>query len=184
MEKRKIRVILPIILFSYFLILLDNSVVFTSTVKIAQNLNMSMKSVAWISNIYSLFFGSVLLLGGRLGDLYGRKKMFMIALIIFTIFSLLVGLSQTPFMIILMRSFQGLGAALLAPASLSLLMENFKGEQRVKAISYYGINAGLGASFGLIVGGGSNNFLFMAIGIFSQCANRNFDDRFNNIIYS
>ncbi|KOY79768.1 MFS transporter [Apilactobacillus kunkeei] len=164
MEKRKFRVILPIILFSYFLILLDNSVVFTSTVKIAQNLNMSMQSVAWISNIYSLFFGSVLMLGGRLGDLYGRKKIFLVALSIFTIFSLLVGLAQSSFIIIVMRAFQGLGAALLAPTSLSLLMENFKGEQRVKAISYYGINAGLGASFGLIVGGLVTTFYSWRLG--------------------
>lgn len=69
-------IVLPIILFSYFLILMDNSIIFTSTVKIAQDLNMDATSLSWVSNAYTITFGGFLLLAGRLGDLLGRKKYF------------------------------------------------------------------------------------------------------------
>lgn len=103
--KYKFGIILPIILISYFLILLDNSVVFTSTVQIANSLHMTSQSIAWITNIYALVFGSLLLLGGRLGDLYGRKPVFLTGLTIFTLFSLLVGLAPNGLFIIVMRAF-------------------------------------------------------------------------------
>lgn len=162
--KNKFGIILPIILLSYFLILLDNSVVFTSTVKIASNLQMTPQSVAWITNIYALVFGSLLLLGGRLGDLYGRKRIFLVGLIIFTICSFLVGIAPSGIFIIIMRGFQGIGSAILAPTSLALLLDNYEGKQREKAISYYGVTAGLGASVGLIVGGIVTTFLSWRFG--------------------
>ncbi|WP_220730029.1 MFS transporter [Apilactobacillus zhangqiuensis] len=162
--KYKFGIILPIILISYFLILLDNSVVFTSTVQIANSLHMTSQSVAWITNIYALVFGSLLLLGGRLGDLYGRKPVFLTGLIIFTLFSLLVGLAPNGLFIIVMRAFQGIGSAILAPTSLALLLDTYEGKQREKAISFYGVTAGLGASVGLIIGGLVTTFYSWRLG--------------------
>ncbi|CAI2658746.1 putative MFS-type transporter EfpA [Apilactobacillus kunkeei] len=162
--KYKFGIILPIILISCFLILLDNSVVFTSTVQIADSLHMTSQSIAWITNAYALVFGSLLLLGGRLGDLYGRKPMFLVGLIIFSLFSLLVGLAPNGLFIIVMRAFQGIGSAILAPTSLALLLDNYEGKKREKAISYYGITAGLGASVGLIIGGLVTTFYSWRLG--------------------
>ena len=162
--KYKFGIILPIILISYFLILLDNSVVFTSTVQIASSLHMTSQSVAWITNIYALVFGSMLLLGGRLGDLYGRKPVFLTGLVIFTLFSLLVGLAPSGLFIIVMRAFQGIGSAILAPTSLALLLDTYEGKKREKAISFYGVTAGLGASVGLIIGGLVTTFYSWRLG--------------------
>ncbi len=152
-DKEKFGVLLPIILISYFMILLDNSIVFTSTVKIAQDLSLNGQTLAWVTNAYALTFGSLLLLGGRLGDLIGRKQIFLIGISIFSIGSLLVGASQNAGMIIGMRALQGIGAAVLAPTTLALIMDNYQGTMRTRAIAYYGATAGLGASVGLVIGG-------------------------------
>ncbi|TPR23180.1 MFS transporter [Apilactobacillus timberlakei] len=159
MNGRKIDIVLPVVLIGYFLILLDNSVVFTSTVKIADNLNMSQDNVSWITNIYALMFGSLLLLGGRLGDVYGRKLMLIIGIAIFTLGSFMVGISVSGKMIILMRAIQGIGSSVLAPTTLALLLDNYTGLRRQKAISYYGLTAGIGASVGIIIGGIITNYL-------------------------
>lgn len=74
MKKERFGIVLPIVLISYFMILLDNSVVFTSTVKISQDLQMTSRTLSWISTAYVLTFGGFQLLGGRLGDIFGRKR--------------------------------------------------------------------------------------------------------------
>ncbi|GAK30825.1 copper resistance protein [Weissella oryzae SG25] len=152
-NKQKFGVTLFIILFSYFLILMDNSIIFTSTVKIANDLNMSQAILAWVSNAYTITFGGFLLLAGRLGDLIGRKKIFITGLLIFGMASLFVGLSNSAVMIIVARAIQGIGSAIIAPTSLALLMDNYTGEMRSRAIAYYGATAGIGSSFGLLLGG-------------------------------
>lgn len=153
MNKQKFGVTLFIILFSYFLILMDNSIIFTSTVKIANELNMNQATLAWVSNAYTITFGGFLLLAGRLGDLIGRKKIFITGLLIFGMASLFVGLSNSAAMIIVARVIQGIGSAIIAPTSLALLMDNYTGQMRSKAIAYYGATAGIGSSFGLLLGG-------------------------------
>ena len=85
--------ILLVILMSYFMILLDNSIIFTGTVKIAQDLSLNQATLSWVSSAYSLTFGGFLLLGGRAGDLFGRRRVFKLGLIIFGLGSLLVGLA-------------------------------------------------------------------------------------------
>lgn len=152
-RKEKFGIILPIVLISYFLILLNNSLIFTSTVKISAELQMNNLVVAWIINAYALTFGGLLAFSARLGDIIGRKKTLLTGLIIFSIASLLVGMSQSAMMIISMRALQGIGASLLAPATLALLMDNYQGEQLNRAIAYYGATAGIGASLGMIIGG-------------------------------
>jgi EmrB/QacA subfamily drug resistance transporter len=153
MQKQKFGMVLPIILISYFMILLDNSIVFTSTVKIAADLQMNAQSLSWVTNAYALTFGGLLMLGGRAGDILGRRRVFIVGLAIFTIGSLLVGLAQSGTMIIAMRALQGCGSAILAPTTLALLMDSYRGNMRTKAIAYYGATAGIGASFGLVIGG-------------------------------
>ncbi len=85
MEKQKYGMVLPIILLSYFMIILDNSIIFTSTVKIAADLNLDPQALSWVSNAYALTFGGFLLLGGRAGDLFGRKRLFLIGLVVFSL---------------------------------------------------------------------------------------------------
>ncbi|UTI85877.1 MFS transporter [Mammaliicoccus sciuri] len=132
---------------------MDNSIIFTSTVKIANDLQMDDASLSWVSNAYTITFGGFLLLAGRLGDLLGRKKIFLIGLMIFGISSLLIGISQTDYQIITFRAIQGIGSAIIAPTSLALLMDTYEGKQRMRAISYYGATAGIGSSIGLLLGG-------------------------------
>lgn len=150
---QKFGMVLPIVLLSYFMILLDNSIIFTSTVHISQDLQMSATLLSWVSNAYALTFGGFLLFFGRMGDIYGRKCIFQIGLVIFTVASFLVGISTSSTMIIVMRAFQGIGSAILAPTTLAFLMDAYRGQQRATAIAYYGVTAGLGASFGLLIGG-------------------------------
>ncbi|EQC83824.1 MFS transporter permease [Lactococcus cremoris subsp. cremoris TIFN7] len=133
--------------------MMDNSIIFTSTVKTSQDLNMNEASLSWVSNAYTITFGGFLLLAGRLGDLMGRKIIFVSGLFIFGLSSLAVGLSTSTEMMIIARAVQGIGSAIIAPTSLALLMDSYQGNLRMKAISYYGATAGIGSSFGLILGG-------------------------------
>lgn len=153
MKQSRFGIVLPIILVSYFMILLDNSIVFTSTVKIAQDLNMGPQALSWVTNAYVLTFGGLLMLGGRAGDVFGRRRIFLLGLIIFSLGSLMVGLSVNGTMMIAMRALQGIGSAVLAPTTLALLMDSYQGTMRTRAIIYYGATGGLGASFGLVIGG-------------------------------
>lgn len=102
---------------------------------------------------YALTFGGLLMIGGRSGDIFGRRNVFLIGLVIFSIGSLLVGLSTNGLMIIAMRALQGIGSAILAPTTLALLMDSYRDQMRTRAIVYYGATGGLGASIGLVVGG-------------------------------
>lgn len=145
--------ILVIILISYFIIILDNSIIFTGTVNIAHDLNLTQAHLSWVSNAYAITFGGFLLLGGKLSDLLNRKNVFILGLFIFGISSLLVGLSQNGPMIIISRAIQGVGSAILAPSTLALILDNFEGRARNKVIGYYGATAGIGASVGLVIGG-------------------------------
>lgn len=146
-------VVLPIVLLAYFLILLNNSIVFTSSLSISRELGMDSVSVAWVSNAYALTFGGLLLLGGRLGDILGRRKLFLAGLVVFTIASLLVGLAPSAGVLIAMRALQGIGSALLTPATLALLIDTYEGRTRTRAIAAYGAVAGIGSSLGMVVGG-------------------------------
>lgn len=158
--------VLLIILFSYFMILLDNSIIFTGTVKIAQDLQLNQQTLSWVSSAYSLTFGGFLLLGGRAGDLFGRRRVFEIGLVIFGLGSLIVGLAINAPMIIAARAFQGIGSAILAPTTLAILMDTYEGVARVKAIAYYGAMAGIGASVSLVIGGIFASLLTWRVGFF------------------
>jgi EmrB/QacA subfamily drug resistance transporter len=148
------RAILAIILVSYFMILLDNSIIFTGVPSIQRELGLSATELSWVQNAYTLVFGGLLLLGARIGDVLGRRRVFIAGLAIFAIASLLVGAAMTGWWLIAARALQGIGAAIVAPASLSLLTANFApGRERTRAVALHGAVAGIGASLGLVIGG-------------------------------
>ncbi|MFE0624840.1 MFS transporter [Priestia aryabhattai] len=147
------KLILVIALLSYFVIAIDSSVVITALTKISNDLSLNQSTLSWVQNAYILSFGGFILIGGRLGDVFGRKRILNVSLILFGIGSVLAGAATSAMFMIIARLFQGIGAAILAPTSLALLMDNFKGEERVKAVAWYGSISGLGGSVGLVLGG-------------------------------
>lgn len=159
MSRKSFGIVLPIALLSYFLILMDNSIVFTSSREIGADLGLDAVGMAWISNAYTLTFGGFLLLSGRLSDLLGRKQIFQIGMAIFGIASLVVGIATDATMMIIVRAVQGIGSSIVAPASLAMMMDAYEGEQRSKAISYYGATAGIGSIIGLLIGGALTSYI-------------------------
>jgi MFS family permease len=145
--------ILAIILISYFMILLDNSVIFTGLPSIRTDLDLSVSGLSWVQDAYVLVFGGLLLLGARAGDLVGRRRLFVMGLAVFGSASLLIGVAPTGWWLIAARALQGVGAAIVAPTSLALITAYFEGEARSRAVAWYGATAGIGASLGLLIGG-------------------------------
>lgn len=159
--------VLAIVLVSYFMIVLDISIVMTGLPHIQDTFGLPQVGLSWVQNAYTLFFGGFLLLGARAGDLLGRKRMFLFGLALFTLASLAIGSAQTPAWIVGARAVQGIGAAVLAPAVLALITENFaEGEQRTRALAYYSMIAGAGASLGLVLGGIFAQLLSWRVGFF------------------
>src|SRR5215475_9160512 len=116
---------LAVIVAAQFMVVLDVAIVNVALPSIKDDLNFSQESLQWVITAYSIFFGGVLLLGGRLSDILGRRRLFMIGLAIFTVSSLLDGLAWSEGSLIAFRALQGLGAALLSPAALSILTTTF-----------------------------------------------------------
>jgi EmrB/QacA subfamily drug resistance transporter len=157
---------LAIILVSYFMILLDNSVIFTSIPSIQADLDLSPGALSWVQGAYTLVFGGLLLLGARAGDILGRRRVFLVGLVIFGVASFLVGTAQSGSWLIAARAFQGVGAAIVAPTSLALITANFHGPSRQRAIAWYAATAGLGASLGLLIGGLATELISWRAGFF------------------
>jgi EmrB/QacA subfamily drug resistance transporter len=137
-----------------FMVILDATIVNVALPSIQADLDMSESDLQWIVNAYALVFGGFLLLGGRAGDLVGRKRIFLVGVVIFTVASLLNGLSTSSEMLIICRGLQGLGAALVAPAALSIITTTFaEGAERAKAMSVWAAIAVGGGAVGLVLGG-------------------------------
>ena len=137
-----------------FVVVLDLTIVSVALPHIQADLGFSANGLQWVISGYTLMFGGFLLLGGRGADLLGRRAMFMAGAALFTAASLAAGLSSSPAMMIVARAVQGLGAALLSPASLALLMVTFaRGQGRNIAMGIWGALAGLGGTFGIVLGG-------------------------------
>jgi EmrB/QacA subfamily drug resistance transporter len=161
------RAILAIILVSYFLILLDNSVIFTGLPSIASAMDLGAAGLSWVQDAYTLVFGGLLLLGARLGDLLGRRRVFVAGLAVFVTASFLIGVAPTGWWLIAGRALQGVGAAVVAPSALSLLTASFpEGEQRSRAVAWYAATAGIGASLGMLVGGAAAQWISWRAGFF------------------
>ena len=146
--------VLVLVCLAQFMVVLDATITNVALPSIQEDLDFSQGSLQWVINSYTLVFGGFLLLGGRAGDLFGRKRIILAGVVIFTVASLANGLSQSGEMLIACRALQGLGAALVSPAALSIITTTFaEGEDRAKALGVWSAIAAGGAAFGLLLGG-------------------------------
>ncbi|MBA2953659.1 DHA2 family efflux MFS transporter permease subunit [Nocardioides sp. MAH-18] len=145
---------LVLISVAQLMVVLDGTIVNIALPFIQSDLDISQDNLRWVVTGYALAFGSLLLLGGRLGDLYGRRKIFMIGLVVFGVASLLGGLATSEATLLAARALQGLGAALASPAALALIATTFPaGPARNRAFAVYAAMSGVGAAVGLLLGG-------------------------------
>jgi EmrB/QacA subfamily drug resistance transporter len=151
---------LALIVTAQFMVILDVAIVNVALPSIKSDLNFSQTNLQWVISAYAIMFGGVLLLGGRLADLLGRRRLFVAGLGLFAVSSLLCGLAWSESSLIAFRAVQGLGGALLAPAALSLLMTIFaEGRERNLALGIYGAASGSGAAVGVLLGGVLTSYL-------------------------
>ena len=151
---------LALIVTAQFMVILDVAIVNVALPSIKHDLGFSEANLQWVISAYAILFGGALLLGGRLSDLLGRRRMFVGGLLLFAASSLLAGLAWSAGSLIAFRAVQGLGGALLAPAALSLLMTTFaEGRERNLALGIYGAASGSGAAAGVLLGGVLTSYL-------------------------
>jgi EmrB/QacA subfamily drug resistance transporter len=151
---RQKNIALALLAMTQFIIVIDASIVNVALPTIGKALDFSQDNLSWVVNAYVLTFGGFLLLGGRLADLLGRRRMFIAGLIFFSLASLAGGLAQSDTWLIIARGFQGLGAAIVSPAALSIITTTFKeGTERNKALGVWGAVAGAGGAAGVLLGG-------------------------------
>ncbi|MDQ1556737.1 MAG: hypothetical protein QOI02_1739 [Actinomycetota bacterium] len=159
--------ILMIVLASYLMLVLDISIVITALPKMRQALGFSTAGLAWVENAYTLAFGGLLLLGARAGDIFGRRRIFILGIALFAASSLACGLAPSAAWLIAARAVQGVGAAIAAPSTLALLTATFpQGRERTRALAYYGAVAGGGTTLGLILGGVLTDWISWRAGLF------------------
>ncbi len=153
-ERSRLRWALVLISLAQLMVVLDSTIANIALPYIGTDLDINQANLSWIVTGYALTFGGFLLLGGRLADLYGRRRVFMIGVIVFAFASLIGGFAQSEFMLLGARGLQGLGAALASPAALALITTTFPaGPQRNRAFAVYAAMAGVGAAVGLLLGG-------------------------------
>src|SRR4029077_10026792 len=151
---------LALIVTAQFMVILDVAIVNVALPSIKSDLGFSQPNLQWVISAYAILFGGTLLLGGRLADLFGRRRLFVLGLALFAVSSLLCGLAWSEGSLITFRAVQGLGGALLAPAALSLLMTTFaEGRERNLALGIYGAASGSGAAAGVLLGGVLTSYL-------------------------
>ncbi len=154
LEGRKRWWALIVLCLGVLMIVLDTTIVNVALPSIRTDLHFTETSLVWVVNAYMLTFGGFLLLGGRLGDIYGHRKMFLMGITLFTLASLACGISTTQTMLIAARAVQGVGGAVVSAVSLSLIMSMFtEGGERAKAMGVYGFVCAAGGSVGLLLGG-------------------------------
>ena len=151
---------LALLAMTQFVIILDASIVNVALPSIGTDLELSQDDLSWVVNAYTLTFGGFLLLGGRLADLLGRRRMFITGLILFGLASLAGGLAQAEWQLIAARAIQGLGAAIVSPAALSIITTTFtEGKERNTALGVWGAVAGAGGAAGVLMGGVLTEYL-------------------------
>jgi EmrB/QacA subfamily drug resistance transporter len=145
---------LVVVCFAQFMVVLDATIVNVALPSIQTDLDLTTEQLQWIVNSYTLLFGGFLLLGGRAADLIGRRRLFLMGLALFSIASLANALANSGEVLIVARGVQGLGAALVSPAALSIVTTTFaEGRERTRAMGVWGAIAGAGGAFGLLLGG-------------------------------
>jgi MFS family permease len=151
------------------MIVLDTTIVNVALPSIREDLQFSETSLVWVVNAYMLTFGGFLLLGGRLGDLFGSRKLYLLGLVFFTAASVGCGLANTQTLLIVARALQGLGGAVVTAVALSLIMNLFTdGAERAKAMGIYGFVCSAGGSIGVLLGGLLTTTLNWAVGVPDQ----------------
>ncbi|MGH3262087.1 MAG: MFS transporter, partial [Trebonia sp.] len=145
---------LVLLAMTQFVIVIDASIVNVALPSIGANLHFAPADLPWVVNAYVLTFGGFLLLGGRVADLLGRRRMFILGLIVFSLASLAGGIAQSEGWLIAARAIQGLGAAMVSPAALSIITVTFaEGAERNRALGIWGAVAGAGGAAGVLLGG-------------------------------
>src|SRR3954454_21078810 len=145
---------LAIVCAAFFMTVLDVSIVNVALPSIGEALDFSRENLQWVITAYAITFGGFLLLGGRSADLLGRRRVFMIGVAVFTVASFLCGLAWSENVLIAARAIQGLGAAIISPAALSIITTTFdEGPERNKALGIWGAIGGSGAAVGVLAGG-------------------------------
>ena len=145
---------LAVLAVAQFMVVLDASIVNVALPSIQRDLGFSESSLQWVVNAYTLVFGGFLLLGGRAADLFGRRRMFIVGLGLFSVASLVGGFAQSDGWLVAARALQGLGAAIVSPAALSIVTTTFtEGAERNKALGIWGALAGAGGAVGVLMGG-------------------------------
>jgi EmrB/QacA subfamily drug resistance transporter len=153
-SKRGKDLALVLLAMTQFVIVIDASIVNVALPSIGAHLHFSRDELTWVVNAYTLTFGGFLLLGGRLADRLGRRRMFMIGLVVFSLASLAGGFAQSEAWLIVARAIQGLGAAIVSPAALSIITTTFaEGAERNRALGIWGAVAGAGGAAGVLLGG-------------------------------
>ncbi|MGH8240622.1 MAG: MFS transporter, partial [Steroidobacteraceae bacterium] len=137
-----------------FVLILDTAIVIVAAPSMESDLGFTPEGLSWVTNAYTLAFGGLLLLGGRVSDIVGRRKLFIAGLLLFGLGSLAGALATSPLLLVIARAIQGVGAAAVSPAALALLMTLFtKPAERNRALGVWGSVAGAGAATGSIFGG-------------------------------
>ncbi len=145
---------LVLLAMTQFVIVIDASIVNVALPSIGSHLHVARADLSWVINAYTLTFGGFLLLGGRLADLLGRRRMFMLGLVLFSAASFAGGVAQSEGWLIAARAVQGLGAAIVSPAALSIIATTFaEGSERNRALGIWGAVAGAGGAAGVLLGG-------------------------------
>jgi EmrB/QacA subfamily drug resistance transporter len=150
---RSRRGLLLLLAVSQLMVILDISAVNVALPDLARDLDIGQASLSWTITSYSLIFGSLLLLGGRAADLLGRRRVFLTGLTVFTVASLVSALADSATALFVARGGQGLGAAMLSPAALSIITSTFQGPERARALGVWGAVGGAGAAVGVLLGG-------------------------------
>jgi EmrB/QacA subfamily drug resistance transporter len=157
------RTLLGVLLVAQLMVILDISAVNVALPDMARDLGIDGADIGWTITSYSLIFGSLLMLGGRAADLLGRRRLFLTGLGVFTVASLASALADSATMLFASRAGQGLGAAMLSPAALSIITTTFRGPERTKALGAWGAVGGAGAAIGVLLGGALTELDWRAI---------------------
>src|SRR5579862_2459434 len=145
---------LAVVCAAFFMTILDVSIVNVALPSIGRSLHFSQTNLQWVITAYAITFGGFLLLGGRAADIFGRRRVFLIGVVTFTAASFVCGLASSETVLIAARAVQGLGAAIISPSALSIVMTTFEeGAERNKALGIWGAMGGSGAAVGVLAGG-------------------------------
>src|SRR3984893_15239603 len=158
-KPRNLNLALAVIALAQLMVVLDSAIVNVALPSIQHALHFNPTDLAWLCNAYTTTFGGLLLLGGRAGDLFGRRRMFVIGALVFTAGSLAGGIANSPTFLIIARAAQGGSGAILAPTALSILAPTFtEGKERNRAFGVYSAVSAGGGAIGLLIGGIITNY--------------------------